>query len=180
MSKKKQSSSYNPKARGTIDATAAARLPYRLGVGVLLLNREDQVFVAQRLDMRAEAWQMPQGGIDKGEAPRDAAFRELKEEIGTNDAEILAETDNWLDYDLPLDLVPKIWKGRYRGQRQKWFAMRFLGHDRDIDIAGPHAEFSQWRWSPIAELPDLIVPFKADLYRKIVSEFTPLVGQRTK
>jgi len=178
MHKPPPASSYDPTATGKLTAAEVALLPYRPGVGVLLLNRDDRVFVAQRIDMRGEAWQMPQGGIDKGEQPREAAFRELEEEIGTAKAEILAESCDWLNYDLPIDLVPKLWKGRYRGQRQKWFAMRFLGRDVDIDIAGPHAEFSRWRWAAMAEVPELIVEFKADLYRQIVAEFAPLIARR--
>jgi len=165
---------YDPQAAGRPSDDEIAALPYRLGVGMLLLNHEKRVFVAQRLDMRTEAWQMPQGGIDPGEDPRHAAFRELKEEIGTDRAEILAETD-WLAYDLPRDLVPKLWKGRYRGQKQKWFALRFLGSDAEIDITGPDAEFSEWRWAEFERLPDLIVPFKRGLYARLVEEFRPLL-----
>lgn len=165
---------YDPEAQGRPSDAEIAALPYRLGVGMLLLNRENRVFVAQRLDMRSEAWQMPQGGIDPGEDPRRAAFRELKEEIGTDRAEILAETD-WLAYDLPRELVPKLWKGRYRGQKQKWFALRFLGSDAEIDIEGPHPEFSAWRWAEFERLPELIVPFKRGLYAHLVEAFRPLL-----
>lgn len=167
--------SYDPKASGSFTAEQAARLPYRPCVGVMLLNADNQVFVAQRRDMKTEAWQMPQGGIDKGETPRDAAFRELEEETGTRNAEILAETQGWLDYDLPLDLLPKLWKGRYRGQRQKWFAMRYLGRDEDIDIETEEPEFSAWKWADVDELPSLIVSFKRELYRQVVAEFRPLL-----
>jgi putative (di)nucleoside polyphosphate hydrolase len=148
-----------------------ARLPYRRGVGIMLLNREGRVFVAQRIDTRAQAWQMPQGGIDGGETPREAALRELAEEIGTAEAEIIAETPDWIRYDLPAELVPGIWGGRYRGQEQKWFAARFRGHDEDIDIATDDPEFSAWRWADVRELPDLIVPFKRRLYRELVAAF---------
>lgn len=165
---------YDPAAEGCPSDAEIAALPFRPGVGILLLNPQDRVFVAQRLDMQSDAWQMPQGGIDPGEDPRRAAFRELKEEIGTDRAEILAETD-WLDYDLPRALVPKLWKGRYRGQRQKWFAMRFLGSDAEIDIAGPEPEFSAWRWAEFERLPALIVPFKRSLYQLLVEEFRPLL-----
>jgi putative (di)nucleoside polyphosphate hydrolase len=149
-------------------------LPYRLGVGLMLFNPQGLVFTAKRLDTTAEAWQMPQGGIDDGETPRQAAFRELKEEIGTDSAEILGESADWLSYDLPLDLVGKVWKGRFRGQSQKWFALLFTGRDCDIDIRTEHPEFSDWRWSRIDQLQDLIVPFKRDLYRAVVAEFTPI------
>jgi putative (di)nucleoside polyphosphate hydrolase len=154
------------------------RLPYRPGVGIMLLNREGAVFVAQRIDMPSDAWQMPQGGIDKGETPLDAAWREMREEIGTHRAELMAESSDWLTYDLPRDLAAKLWRGRFRGQRQKWFAFRFTGTDRDIDIAGhDHPEFSQWRWAAMAELPSLIVPFKRQLYQRLVEEFGPLIEQ---
>ena len=152
-----------------------ARLPYRPCVGIMLLNDRNLVFVAQRLDTRAEAWQMPQGGIDKGEAPRDAALRELKEEIGTDRAEIVAESGGWLSYDLPAQLVPQVWRGRYRGQRQKWFAMRFLGENSDIDLeAHQPPEFSTWRWEMPERLPTLIVPFKRRLYETVLDEFAGL------
>ncbi len=152
-----------------------AALPYRPGVGIFLLNAAGEVFVAQRIDTRQEAWQMPQGGIDDGETPRQAALREMAEEIGTNKAEILAESRGWLSYDLPPELVSKVWKGRYRGQKQKWFALRFLGEDCDIDLATPDPEFLSWRWLPADRLPDLIVPFKQALYRDVLAEFADLL-----
>jgi putative (di)nucleoside polyphosphate hydrolase len=144
---------------------------YRPGVGLMLLNSESRVFVAQRLDMPSEAWQMPQGGIDEGEDPREAAMRELEEEVGTAKAEIIAESRNWYLYDLPAELRSVLWGGKFRGQRQKWFALRFLGTDEDINIATEHPEFSRWRWAGIAELPGLIVPFKRHLYEELVAEF---------
>lgn len=150
---------------------AFEHLPYRRGVGIMLLNDAGKVFVAKRIDMTSEAWQMPQGGIDDGEEPRTAALRELKEEIGTDKAEIIAESQDWLRYDLPDALVPKIWKGRYRGQKQYWYVMRFTGNDRDIDIATDHPEFSEWRWAEMHTLPDIIVPFKKDLYAELVRRF---------
>jgi putative (di)nucleoside polyphosphate hydrolase len=148
---------------------------YRPGVGVMLFNAQGLVFVAQRLDMPSEAWQMPQGGIDAGEAPRQAALRELKEEVGTDRAEIVAETHDWLSYDLPAELVGRLWSGRYRGQTQKWFAARFLGADADIDIATEHPEFSRWRWAPLEDLPRLIVAFKRPLYEALIAELGPAV-----
>ncbi len=146
-------------------------LPYRRGVGLMLFDRQGRVFVAQRIDMPSAAWQMPQGGIDPGESPRQAAMRELREEIGTDKAEIVAQSRDWVRYDLPADLAPKLWDGCYRGQEQMWFALRFLGGDADIDIAGDEPEFSAWRWAELAEIPDLIVPFKRSLYQRLVAEF---------
>jgi putative (di)nucleoside polyphosphate hydrolase len=146
---------------------------YRPGVGIMLLNRDGLVFVGRRGDMPAglAAWQMPQGGIDPGETPRQAALRELREEVGTDKALILGETEGWLHYDLPPELASRAWGGRYRGQRQKWFAMRFLGEDSDIDLAAAeHPEFDAWQWVPAARLPELIVPFKRPLYRAALAE----------
>ena len=149
-------------------------LPYRPCVGVTLFNREGLVFVARRIDTEMEAWQMPQGGIDEGEEPRITALRELEEEIGTNKAEIIGESQGWLTYDLPPELVGKVWKGRYRGQTQKWFAMRFLGEDSDINLETAHPEFCAWKWERLERLPNLIVPFKRKIYQDIVSEFAHL------
>ncbi len=150
-------------------------LPYRSCVGAMLINGQGRVFVAQRIDNPGPAWQMPQGGIDAGEAPRDAVLRELLEETGTDKAEIIAESSDWRDYDLPDVLIGKLWGGKYRGQRQKWFALRFLGDDGDIDIHSvQEPEFSAWKWAAIDDLADLIVPFKRTLYKDIVAEFRPL------
>ena len=157
--------------------TALDGLPYRRGVGIMLFNRAGLVLVARRIDMPADAWQMPQGGIDAGEDPATAAKRELKEEIGTDKAEIVAESRGWFSYDLPEDLRPLLWGGKYRGQTQKWFAMRFTGTDRDIDIATEHPEFSAWKWTKPATLPDLIVPFKRDLYRELLGEFKSVLSR---
>jgi putative (di)nucleoside polyphosphate hydrolase len=149
-------------------------LPYRPCVGMMLLNRDGLVFVGKRIDQTMEGWQMPQGGIDDGESPRDAAFRELKEEIGTNNAEVLREMDEWLTYDLPPHLVGVALRGRYRGQRQKWMAMRFLGKDGEIDIDTHEPEFAEWKWLALEALPRLIVPFKRDTYNKVIAAFRDL------
>lgn len=142
----------------------------------MLINADNMVFVAKRIDSISEAWQMPQGGIDEGEEPQVAAFRELMEETGTDKAQLLAESAHWLTYDLPDVLVPKIWGGRFRGQRQKWYAMRFTGIDSDININTPHPEFCEWKWIRMQELPDIIVPFKRSLYQALVNEFSGVVA----
>ena len=152
------------------------RRPYRQGVGVMLLNGQANVLVGRRIDMPSDAWQMPQGGIDGNETPEVAAWREMREAIGTNKAALLAESRDWYFYDLPPDLADQIWHGRFRGQRQKWFAVRFLGQDGDIDITTHRPEFSAWKWAPMAELPSLIVPFKRRLYADLVSEFSHLAA----
>lgn len=149
-------------------------LPYRQGVGLMLFNPAGLVWVGRRLDQTVEAWQMPQGGIDEGETPEQAALRELEEEIGTASAVIVGESEGWLTYDLPPDLVGVAWKGRYRGQKQKWFALRFTGSDDEIKIDGEHPEFAEWRWVPFDRLIDLIVPFKRDLYAEVTAEFADL------
>lgn len=143
---------------------------YRPGVGVMLLDRTARIFVARRIDMPGENWQMPQGGIDVGETPRQAALRELREEIGTDKAAFLGETAGWLRYDLPQEISGRIWRGRFRGQIQKWFAMRFEGDDRDIDLNTSHPEFNAWKWVDAAELPALIVPFRRQLYIDVAAE----------
>lgn len=153
-------------------------LPYRPNVGVMLINGAGRVFVAQRIDNKFDAWQMPQGGIDAGEEPRDAALRELQEETGVPPelVKIETETKGWITYDLPHDLVPKIWKGRWRGQKQRWYLMRFLGDDGQIDIETDHPEFSRWKWLDHRELVDCIVPFKREVYASVVAEFSEQLG----
>jgi putative (di)nucleoside polyphosphate hydrolase len=154
---------------------AFLHLPYRPCVGIMLINAQGLVFTAQRIDQQVEAWQMPQGGIDVGEDPLEAAMRELEEEIGTNRASLLAEHPEWLSYDLPGHLLGKVWKGKYRGQTMKWFAMRFDGTDNDIKLETEVPEFNTWRWQDMAALPDMIVPFKRDLYTRLASDFAHLV-----
>ncbi len=151
--------------------THASGLPYRAGVGIMLVNPQGLVFVGQRLDSSLEAWQMPQGGIDPGEDPRTAALRELEEETGVpaHLVEVTHESAAWLYYDLPDALIGKLWKGRYCGQRQKWFAMRFLGTDADVVIATKHAEFGAWKWAARDQLAGLIVPFKQALYAEVLA-----------
>jgi len=158
-------------------------LPYRPCVGVMLLNRAGLAFIGRRIDGpehvdRTHAWQMPQGGIDPGEEPWPAALRELHEETNVRSVERIGEIGEWLNYDIPRDLVGQAWKGKYRGQTQKWFALRFLGDEAEIDIEHPggaqHAEFAAWRWEPIQNIPDLVVPFKRAVYDRVVREFAAL------
>ncbi len=153
-------------------------LPYRPCAGVMLLNADGRVFVGQRMDSTLEAWQMPQGGIDPGEDAQTAALRELGEETGVapEHVELIAEAPDELFYDLPAELVGKVWKGKWRGQRQRWFLYRFLGTDADIDIATAHQEFRAWRWLAPQDLPATIVPFKKPLYEQVLAAFAPHLG----
>lgn len=148
-------------------------LPYRPCVGFMMLNPEGKVFVAKRIDTMIEAWQMPQGGIDEGESPLDALFREMEEEIGTRNAVILQEHDDWLQYDLPEHLIGTVWGGKYRGQKMKWYLMRFQGQDSDIDINTANPEFTEWKWLEMSKLPQSAVAFKRPLYEQIVASFSP-------
>ncbi|MET7244541.1 RNA pyrophosphohydrolase [Methylobacterium sp. EM32] len=165
--------------------SALASLPYRPCVGIALFNRDGLVFAGHRRhdsgDLGAHAWQMPQGGIDEGEAPRDAALRELYEETNVAPASVrlLAEAPGWYSYDLPTFAAGKPWKGRYRGQTQKWFAFAFEGDEREIDILRPgggahKAEFDGWRWEPLANLADLVIPFKRPVYEQVIAAFAHL------
>jgi putative (di)nucleoside polyphosphate hydrolase len=147
---------------------------YRAGVGILLFNARGEVFVGQRNDIAEAAWQAPQGGVDDGETPLQAALRELSEEIGTDRVEVIAETDRWLRYDFPDEAAAARWNGQWRGQQQKWFAMRFLGTDDDIDLETEHPEFSAWRWVALADLPALAAPFKRDVYQALSTHFGSL------
>lgn len=157
-------------------------LPYRPCAGVMLLNRDGQVFVGQRLDSTLEAWQMPQGGIDPGEDPLDAAYRELWEETGVarTHVELIDAADEELWYDLPDDLIGKVWKGKWRGQRQRWFLFRLTASDEAIDIATAEPEFRAWRWIDPAELPQVIVPFKRELYARLLEIFAQPLGLAAK
>jgi len=148
-------------------------LPYRPAAGIMLLNDAGKVFVARRIDTTMEAWQMPQGGLDPGEGAREGMLRELEEETGipADRVEVIAEAAEPLFYDLPADLQKKVWGGKYRGQRQHWFLLRYLGRDDQIDLDTKHPEFNAWKWAEPADLPQLIVPFKQDLYRAVLAAF---------
>lgn len=146
-------------------------LPYRSGVGIMLLNDKNEVFVGKRIDTKSEAWQMPQGGVDEGEDDAGAAMRELEEETGVTKAKIITQSKTQHYYDLPKGLIPRVWKGKYRGQKQRWFLLRFTGTDADVNINGKHPEFCEWKWVATDELTNIIVPFKQEIYSKIISEF---------
>lgn len=158
--------------------TESESLPYRPCAGIMLANRDGKIFVGQRIDSISKiSWQMPQGGIDDGEDAEEAALRELEEETGVsrNLVDILARSKEEYFYDLPDELIGKLWKGQWRGQRQWWFLLRFKGEDSDVNIATAHQEFSEWRWVEPEALPDLIVPFKRRIYEGLVAEFGALI-----
>ena len=156
-----------------MNGVAEAALPYRPNVGALLFGQDSRILVARRVGL--EAWQLPQGGIDAGEDPRAAVLRELEEEIGTRRAEIIGEQPGWVEYDFPPGLVGKSWRGKYRGQRQKWFALRFLGAESEIVLdRGPHPEFDAWKWVELNALPALAVAFKREIYAGLVRDFAYL------
>jgi putative (di)nucleoside polyphosphate hydrolase len=160
---------------------SSASKPYRRGVGIALIDARGYVFVGRRIDAKkTRAWQMPQGGIDKGETPRAAALREFHEETGTDKARIIAVSRSWLRYDLPADLQKKVWKGKYRGQEQKWYLMRFTGQDEDFDLETHTPEFSRWKWIPFDDLPKVIVGFKRDIYKQVVTAFKTKVAASIK
>jgi putative (di)nucleoside polyphosphate hydrolase len=164
-----------------------ADLPYRLNVGIAVFNRSGSVWVGHRSDAHAEGegeghwWQMPQGGMDTGEDPEKCAFRELFEETSIRSVELIRAADGWLVYDLPAELVGRSWGGRYRGQKQKWFALRFTGEESEIDVLSPGGgqfkpEFSSWRWEKLARLPNLVVPFKRKVYEQVAEAFRDIAA----
>ena len=163
-------------------------LPYRPCVGLMVLNRDGRVFIGRRTEGpehtdATHVWQMPQGGLDPGEEPFSCALRELYEETNIKSVEHLAEIDDWLTYDIPREILGHAWQGKYRGQTQKWFALRFTGEDDEIDVLRPgggahEAEFVEWRWEPMANLPNLVVPFKRTVYERVVDSFAHLAGTR--
>jgi putative (di)nucleoside polyphosphate hydrolase len=153
-------------------------LPFRPGVGMMIINKDKRIFVGKRVDSKATGWQMPQGGIDIGETPSGAAMREMAEEIGTNKGKILAESKNWYSYRIPEFLIPRLWDGQYCGQKQKWFLIEFTGEDSDINIKTDHPEFSEWQWVDFPELLSDIIPFKVKLYKQVIKEFKNLITER--
>ena len=151
-------------------------LPLRLGVGIVLLNSDNKVFVGKRIDNPVNFWQLPQGGVDKNEDLLSAANRELKEETGVESVKLIKEIDNWLTYELPKNLLGKIWKGKYRGQKQKWFIMKFVGNEEEINIKTKNAEFKEWKWIDVNQLINVVVSFKLDVYKSIVKELNILLN----
>jgi len=151
-------------------------LPLRLGVGVVLLNSDNKVFVGKRIDNPVNFWQMPQGGVNDNENLLYAANRELKEETGVESVKFIKEIDNWLTYELPKNLLGKIWKGKYRGQKQKWFIMRFIGNEEEINIKTKNAEFLEWKWIDANQLLNVVIDFKLDVYKSIVKELNILLN----
>ena len=152
------------------------KLPFRIGVGIIVLNNKNQVFVGKRKDNPKKHWQMPQGGVDQGETYMDAMKRELSEETSIKNIEILKEVNGWTEYELPDYLLGKIWKGKYRGQKQKWFIVRFLGTDKEINLKTNHPEFIDWKWIETQDLPSVIVHFKKKLYENLLPEIRKVIG----
>ena len=151
-------------------------LPLRSGVGIVLLNKENKVFVAKRIDNPKNFWQMPQGGVDEGEDNLKAAFRELEEETSIKSVELIKELDGTLTYDLPDRLLGIIWKGKYKGQKQKWFLMRFVGMDNEINIKTKHPEFLEWKWVDINEITELVVDFKLSVYKELKDKVQKIIN----
>ena len=146
------------------------KLPLRIGVGIVLLNNKNDIFVGKRVDNPKNFWQMPQGGVDKNEDFFEAAKRALEEETGIKSIKLIKELDSWLEYELPKNLLGKIWKGKYRGQKQKWFVMKFIGGENEINIKTKNPEFLEWKWIQRSKLTDVVVDFKLDVYKKIKKE----------
>jgi len=153
-------------------------LPLRIGVGIVLLNDENKIFVGKRIDNPKKFWQMPQGGVDKNEKLLKAAKRELQEETGIKSIKLIKELDGWLEYNLPKNLLGKIWKGKYKGQKQKWFIMKFLGNDKEINIKTKQPEFLDWKWIDVDEITDFVVDFKLDIYKKIKEEVKIIISSK--
>ena len=160
-----------------MDVIDVSKLKYRKNVGMVLINAKGHIFAGKRIDNNTDAWQMPQGGIDDGETPEVAAFRELSEETGLHRSKsrLIGTTSGWLSYDIPIELIPKLWNGQYRGQEQKWFAFEFLGQDSDINIGTEEPEFSEWAWKSKKDLLSSIVPFKVEVYQKVFAELGHLI-----
>lgn len=152
------------------------KLPYRPGVGMMIIDKNSRIFVGKRIDTKIQAWQMPQGGINIGETPSLAALREMSEEIGCNKGYIIAESKFWYSYDLPQTLIPKLWGGNFRGQKQKWFLIKFTGTNEDININTKTPEFEEWRWAELDELLSIIIPFKRKLYKAVIKEFSLIIN----
>lgn len=148
-----------------------SNLPFRPCVGIFLVNKYGKVFVGKRIDSKTEAWQMPQGGVDEGENVDDAALRELKEETSVTSVKVIDQTDDWFYYDIPDSLIPNLWGGKYRGQKQKWFLMQFEGDESEVNIEVENQEFCEWKWVNATSLPDVIVPFKKQLYIDVLNVF---------
>ena len=159
-----------------MSSNKSKNLPLRLGVGIVLLNSDNKVFVGKRIDNPVNFWQMPQGGVDDNENLLYAANRELKEETGVKSTKLIKEIDNWLIYELPKNLLGKIWKGKYRGQKQKWFIMRFVGNEEEINIKTKNAEFLEWKWIDANQLLNVVIDFKLDVYKSIVKELNILLN----
>ena len=162
------------------DQNNISNLPYRRGVGMVIINDKGQIFLGKRVESKFEAWQMPQGGIFVGETPSKTVKREMKEEIGCDSGEILAETKKWYSYTIPEFLINKLWDGQYKGQQQKWFLIKFTGQDSDININTDNPEFREWRWAYISEMLEIIVPFKKLLYKAVLKEFDPIIKNYIK
>ena len=159
------------------ESTNRMNLPYRRGVGMMVLNKDNHVLVGKRLDSKGDIWQMPQGGIDGDETVIEAGFRELLEETSISSVELITESKNWFYYDVPDFLVGKLWDGKYRGQKQKWLLLKFTGDEKEINISTSHPEFGEWQWVDVKLLPELVVSFKKNLYNAIVEEFSSQIEE---